>query len=126
MGEDLLKKVKGFSSTSVFYSNTNTYAFAAIAGMMAARSQEIGRYFRVSDTFIPMLDALAPEELNSVPDDNQIELNFESDWITYLRTIGLPACGLKYKDKLSPEGDTIRFLSTLRSGNSRRKAEHHE
>jgi hypothetical protein len=68
MGEDLLKKVKGFSSTSVFYSNTNTYASAAIAGMMAVRSQEIGRYFRVSDTFIPMLDALGPEELNSVPD----------------------------------------------------------
>jgi hypothetical protein len=110
MGEDLLKKLKGCSNTAVFHSNTNPYASAAIAGMMAGRSQEAGRYFRVSDTFIPILAAL-PEQLNSVPDANQIELNFESDWTTYLRKTGLPACGLKYKERLSPEENTIRFLN---------------
>jgi hypothetical protein len=95
MGEDFLKKVKGFSKTSVFHSNTNPYAAVAIAEMMAARSQEVGRHFRLSDTFIPMVDALGPEELNSVPEANQIELNFENDWTTYLRTTGLPACDFK-------------------------------
>ena len=111
MGEDLLKKLKGFSRTFVVHSNTNPYAAVAVAGMMAARSQEAGRYFRLSDTFVPMLETLAPEEHNSVPDANQIELDFKSDWIGYLRTTGLPACGLKYKDKLSPEDNTIRFLN---------------
>jgi hypothetical protein len=111
MGEDLLKKLKEYSRTSVVHSNTNPYAAVAVAGMMAARSQEAGRYFRLSDTFVPMLAALAPEEHNSVPGANQIELDFKNDWIGYLRTTGLPACGLKYKDKLSPEDNTIRFLN---------------
>jgi hypothetical protein len=111
MGEDLLKKLKGYSRTFVVHSNTNPYAAVAVAGMMAASSQASGRYFRLSDTFVPRLDARPPEEHNNVPDPNQIELDFKNDWIGYLRTTGLPACGLKYKDKLSPEDNTIRFLN---------------
>jgi hypothetical protein len=83
MGDDLLKKLKGFPQTSVFHSNTNPYAAAAIAGMMAARSQEAGPYFRLSDTFVPMLAARIPEEHNTVPDANQIDLDFKNDWIDY-------------------------------------------
>jgi hypothetical protein len=52
-----------------------------------------------------------PDGIHWFPDANQIEVNFENDWTTYLRTTGLPACGLKYKDKLSPEDNTIRFLN---------------
>ncbi len=111
MGEDLLKKLKGFSRTFVVHSNTNPYAAVAVAGMMAARSQDAGRYFCVSDTFVPMLDALAPEDHNSSPDPNQINLNFKNDWIGYLRESALPACGLKYTEKLSPEDNTTRFLN---------------
>ena len=111
MGEDLLRKLKCFSRTSVVHSNTNPYAAVAVAGMMSARSQEAGRYFCVSDTFVPMLEALAPEEHNSLPDANQIKLDFKSDWIGYLHKTGFPACGLKYKEKLSPEDNTIRFLN---------------
>ncbi len=110
-GEDLLKKLKGFSRTFVVHSNTNPYAAVAVAGMMAARSEEAGRYFCVSDQFVPMLEALAPEEHNNPPDAHQIGLDFKSDWIGYLHKIGLPACGLKYKEKLSPEENTIRFLN---------------
>jgi hypothetical protein len=58
-----------------------------------------------------MLDALGPEEQNSIPDPHLIELDFKNDWIGYLRKTGLPACGLKYKEKLSPEDNTIRFLN---------------
>jgi hypothetical protein len=111
MGEDLLKKLKGYSQTFVVHSNANPYAAVAVAGMIAGRSQQAGRYFRLSDTFVPMLDFLAPEELNSVPGANQIELDFNNDWIGYLRTTGFPACRLKYKDRLSPEDNTIRFLN---------------
>jgi hypothetical protein len=111
MGEELLKKLKGFSRTFVVHSNTNPYAAVAVAGMMAARSQEAGHYFCVSDTFVPMLEALAPEEHLRPPDAHQIELDFKSNWIGYLRKTGLPACGLKYKEKLSPEENTIRFLN---------------
>ena len=49
-------------------------------GMMAARNQEAGVYFRPSDTFVPMAEGLAPEELNSVPGADQIEVDFKSDW----------------------------------------------
>lgn len=111
MGEDVLKKLKGFSRTIVIHSNENPYAAAAVAGMMAGRSQEAGRYFRVSDTFIPMVEALAPHEINATPDSRQIEVDFRADWTQYLRKTGLPACGLKYKDTLSPEDNTIRFLN---------------
>lgn len=44
MGEDLLKKLKGFSRTFVVHSNTNLYAAVAVAGMIAARSQEAGHW----------------------------------------------------------------------------------
>lgn len=111
MGEDLLKKLKGFSRTFVVHSNTNPYAAVAVVGMMAARSQEAGRYFCFSDKFVPMLEAVALEKHNSPPDAPQIELDFKSDWIGYLRKPGLPACGLKYEEKLSPEENTIRFLN---------------
>ncbi|MFZ0306471.1 MAG: hypothetical protein WAL75_27545 [Terracidiphilus sp.] len=111
MGEDLLKKLKGFSRTFVVHSNINPYAAVAVAGMMAARSQEAGPYFCVLDQFVPMLEALPPEKRNSPPAAHQIELDFKSDWIGYLRITGLPACGLKYKEKLSPEENTIRFLN---------------
>ncbi len=111
MGEDLLKKMKGFSSTFVIHSNANPYAAAAAMGTMAARSQEAGTYFCLSDTFVPIVEGLAPEEVNSVPGDDQIELDFKGDWMAYLRTTGLPACGLKYKDSRSPEDNTMRFLN---------------
>lgn len=111
MGEDLLKKLKGFSRTFVVHSNANPYAAVAVAGMMAARSQEVGHYFRVSDTFVPMLESLPAEEHNSPPDARQIGLDFKRDWIGYLHKTGLPACDLKYKERLSPEENTIRFLN---------------
>ena len=110
-GEDLLKKLKGFSRTFVVHSDTNPYAAAAMAGMMAARSQEAGRYFCVSDTFVPVLEALVPKEHNNPRDAHQIELDFKRDWISYLRKTAFPACGVKYKEKLSPEENTIRFLN---------------
>ena len=111
MGEDLLKELKGFSRTIVVHSNANPYAAVAVAGMLAGRSREAGRYFRLSDTFIPMVGALSPGKVMSVPDTKQIGLNFKDDWTTYLRKTGLPACVLKYKDQLSPEDNTIRFLN---------------
>jgi len=111
MGEDLLKKLKGFAGTFVIHSNANPYVAAAAMGMMAARSQEAGAYFRLSDTFVPMIEELAPEEINSVPAHDQIEVDFKSDWMAYLRTTGLPVCGLKYKDNRSQEDNTMRFLN---------------
>jgi hypothetical protein len=111
MSDEFLAKAKGSTRTFVIHSNANPYAAVAVAGMMAARSQEAGRYFRLSDTFVPMLEELAPEELNSVPAADQINLDFKNDWVAYLRTTGLPACGLKYNDKRSPEDNTIRFLN---------------
>jgi hypothetical protein len=95
MGEDLLKKLKGSSRTFFVRSDTNPYAAAAMAGMMAARSQEAGRYFCVSDTFVPVLEALVPEEHNSPRDAHQIEFDFKSDWISYLRKTAFPACGVR-------------------------------
>jgi hypothetical protein len=111
MGEESLAKLKGFKRTSVIHSNENPYAAAAVMGMMAARSQEAGPYFRLSDNFVPMLDRLASEEFNAKPAPDQIDADFKNDWVGYLRTTGLPACGLKYKEKLSPEDNTIRFLN---------------
>lgn len=111
MGEDFLAKAKGFSRTFVIHSNNNPYAAAAAMGMMAARSQEAGPYFRPSDNFIPQVAGHAAEEINdgSVPD--QIDLNFKLDWEEYLRTTGLPACGLKYKTARSVEQNTMRYLN---------------
>ena len=111
MGNEFLAKTKGFSRTFVIHSNTGPYAAAAAMGMMAARSQEAGPYFRASDSFVPMVDGFAPEELNIDGAPNQIETDFKGDWVRYLRTTGLPACDLKYKEKLSPEDNTIRFLN---------------
>lgn len=41
---------------------------------MASRTQEAGASFRLSDTFVTMVEGLAPEEFNSVPANNQIEV----------------------------------------------------
>jgi hypothetical protein len=111
MGEEFLSKVKGFKGVFVIHSNANPYAAAAVMGMMAARSQEAGPYFRLSDNFIPMVEGLASEEFNANPASDQIDTDFKNDWVGYLRNTGLPACGLEYKEKLSPEDNTIRFLN---------------
>jgi hypothetical protein len=111
MGEEFLAKAKGFSRTFLIHSNNNPYAAAAAMGMMAARSQEAGRYFRPSDSFVPQVAGLAAEEMNTDSSPDQIDTDFKGDWVDYLRTIGLPACGLKYKDGRSPEENTIRFLN---------------
>ena len=111
MGDEFLAKTKGFSRTFVIHSNTNPYAAAAAMGMMAARSQEAGPYFRASDSFVPMVAGLAPEELNTGCAPNQIDTDFKGDWVSYLRTTGLPACGLKYKSGRTPEENTMRFLN---------------
>ncbi len=111
MGDEFLAKTKGFSRTFVIHSNTNPYAAAAAMGMIAARSQEAGPYFRASDSFVPMVDGLAPEELNNDCAPNQIDTDFKGDWVRYLRTTGLPACGLKYENGRTPEENTMRFLN---------------
>jgi hypothetical protein len=111
MGEDFLAKVKGFKGVFVVHSNTNPSAAAAVMGMMAARSQEMGPYFRVSDSFVPLLEALLTEEPDNGLTPAQIEANFQSDWVTYLSKTGLPACGLNYIDSKGPEHNTIRFLN---------------
>jgi hypothetical protein len=111
MGEEFLAKVKGFKRTLVIHSNANPYAAAAVMGMMAARSQEAGPYFRLSDNFVPMVDGLASEEFNANASPDQIDADFKNDWVGYLRTIGLPACGLKYKNSRTPEENTMRFLN---------------
>lgn len=111
MGEEFLTKIKGFKRTFVIHSNANPDAAAAAMGMMAARSQEAGAYFRLSDNFVAIVDgrAIAEFNANAVPD--QIDANFKNDWVGYLQTTGLPACGLKYKDSCPPEENTMRFLN---------------
>ncbi|MGA9782114.1 MAG: hypothetical protein WBQ52_08155 [Terracidiphilus sp.] len=111
MGDEFLAKAKGFSRTFVIHSNANPYAATAAMGMMAARSQEAGPYFRPSDSFVPMVDGLAPEEPNANSAADQIDSDFKGDWVTYLRATGLPACGLKYKGIRSPEENTMCFLN---------------
>ena len=111
MGEEFLAKAKGFSRTFVIHSEKNPYAAAAAMGMMAARSQEAGPYFRLSDTFVPQVAGLAAEEINAGLAPNQINAHFKADWAEYLRTTGLPACGLKYKDARSPEQNAMCFLN---------------
>jgi hypothetical protein len=111
MSDEFLAKVKGFSGTFVIHSNKNPHVAAAAMGMMAARSQEVGPYFRVSDRFIPNVDSLAIEENNVDSTPNQIDTDFKSDWVTYLRSMALPACGLEYKDFRTPEENTKRFLN---------------
>jgi hypothetical protein len=114
VGDELLAKLKGLNRTFVIHCNTNPYAPAAAMGMMAAGSQESGRYFRPSDTFVPVVGELTPVALNVNPAADQIAVNFIADWKAYLRTVGLPACGLKYKNGHSPEKNTLRFLNANR------------
>ena len=111
MGKEFLAKAKAFSRTFVIHSNNNPYAAAAAMGMMAARSQQAGPYFRPSDNFIPQVVGLAAEEINTSSAPDQIGADFRGDWVEYLRTTGLPACGLKYKNARSPEENTMRFLN---------------
>lgn len=111
MSDEFLANVKGFSRTFVIHSNNNPHIAAAAMGMMAARSQEAGPFFRVSDRFIPNVDSLAIEENNIDSSPNQIDMNFKNDWVTYLRSIALPACDLKYEDFRTPEQNTVRFLN---------------
>jgi hypothetical protein len=111
MGKEFLAKAKRFSRTFVIHSNNNPYAAAAAMGMMAARSQQAGPYFRPSDNFIPQVVGLAAEEINTSSAPDQIGADFRGDWVEYLRTTGLPACGLKYKNARSPEENTMRFLN---------------
>jgi len=111
MGEEFLAKVKDFKHIFVIPSNANPYAAAAVMGMTAARSQEVGPYFRLSDNFVPMVDGFVSEELNANAAPGQIDADFKNDWVGYLRTAGLPACGLKYEDSRTPEENTMRFLN---------------
>ena len=111
MADDFLEKVKGFRSSLVIHSNANPYAAAAMMGMMAAKSQQAGRYFRPSDSFVAMLDGLEAPEHSSTAAADQIEVDFISDWTTYLRKTGLPACDLTYKESETAETNTLRFLN---------------
>lgn len=111
MSDEFLANVKGFSRTFVIHSNNNPYIAAAAMGMMAARSQETGPFFRVSDCFIPNVDNFAIEENNIDSSPSQIDVDFKNDWVTYLRSVALPACDLKYEDSSSPEQNTIRYLN---------------
>jgi hypothetical protein len=111
VSDELLTKLKGFSRTYIVHSNTNPYASAVAAGMMSARSQEAGPYFRPSDIFIPQVEALAAEEVNANSAPDQITADFKSDWIMNLRSTGLPACDLTYDEGRTPEENTMRFLN---------------
>jgi hypothetical protein len=111
MGNDFLAKAKGLTRTFVFHSNTNRYAAAVAAGMMAVRSQQAGPYFHVSDDFIAMVDGLEAEEPNPDSTPDQIEMSFKQDWINNLQKAGLAACGLKYRSARTPEENTMSFLN---------------
>jgi hypothetical protein len=111
MVDEFLAKAKGFTRTFVIHSNTNPYAAAAAMGMMAGRSQEAGPYFQPLDTFVAMIDQLSPEEPNPTSAPDQIAVDFIADWVAYLRKAGLPACSLKYKNAVTPEENTMRFLN---------------
>ncbi|AEG00608.1 hypothetical protein [Methylomonas methanica] len=58
-----------------------------------------------------MVDDLTNEDFNANALPDLIDVNFKNDWIGYLRTTGLPACGLKYEDSCTPEENTLRFLN---------------
>lgn len=114
MGDEFLKKINGFSRTFVIRSKNGPLAAAAAMGMMSNRSQAVGSYFRVSDLFIPDVDILALSEDNIDSDPKQIEIDFKRDWVSYLRSTALPACGVEYKDSCTPSRNTIRFLNAQR------------
>jgi hypothetical protein len=111
MGDEFLAKMKGRSRTFAIHSNANPYAAAAAMGMMAARSQQAELYFRPSDTFVAVIEDLTPVAPNVDSAADQIAVDFIADWVAYLRTMGLPACGLKYKNGRTPEENTMRFLN---------------
>src|ERR1700723_3044570 len=111
MSEEFLAKVKGNKAVFVVHSSTNPYAAAAAMGMMLARSQEAGRFFRLSDRLIPTVESFAPEEIQNGSAPDQIDADFKGDWATYLRNTGLPACGLRYLDSKAPKQNPIRFLN---------------
>ena len=110
MSDDFLAKVRGSKGVFVVHSNTNPYAAAAAMGMMAVRSQEAGPFFRLSDSFVPPA-GLAAQEVNSASAPEQFDTDFKGDWVAYLRNTALPACGLEYRDSLTPEENTRRFLN---------------
>ncbi|NVD99956.1 hypothetical protein [Massilia sp. BJB1822] len=114
MSDEFLKKINGFSRTFVIRSKNGSLAAAAAMGMMAARSQTTGPYFRVSDLFIPNVDSLALSESNINSDPKQIDADFKRDWVSYLRSTALPACDLEYEDSCTPSRNTIRFLNAQR------------
>ncbi len=114
MGEEFLSKTKGNKGTYVIHSGAGAGAAAAVMGNIAARSQEEGSYFRLSDNFIPMVNGFASEEFDANTAPDQIDADFKNDWVGYLRTTGFPFCSLEYKDSCSPEENTMRFLSAYR------------
>jgi len=78
---------------------------------MLGRSAEAGCFFRLSDSFVPMIDGLPLEEIDPGSGAGQIDVNFKEDWVGYLRRVALPACGLKYSSAMTPEKNTLRFLN---------------
>ncbi|MBD9354789.1 hypothetical protein [Methylomonas albis] len=111
MDEEFLSKIKGNKNTLVIHSDAGACAAAAIMGNIAARGQEEGSYFRLSDDFIPTIDDFASREFDANIAIDQIDADFKNDWVGYLRTTGLPVCDLKYKDNRTPEDNTMRFLN---------------
>jgi len=113
MGDEFLAKAKDYSNISVIHSNTNPYAAAAMMGMMRREARRLARIFGfqivlsrwLMNSFLknPMLTLLL----------TKLTTDFKADWLAYLRTTGLPACGLKYEDIRSPEENTIRFLNAF-------------
>lgn len=108
---ELLTKLKGYNRTFVVHSNANSYAAAAAMGMMSARSQEAGHYFRPSESFIPLIDELTADEVDTDPAPGQIVVDFRNDWVMFLRDTGLLACGITYDDARTPKENTMRFLN---------------
>jgi hypothetical protein len=92
--QELLAKLKGFSRTLVVHSNTNPYAAVAAMGQMAGRSQEAGRYFRPSETFVPLIDGLEAEQLNAGQQPDQLAVEFKDDWVPI-------TVGFRYKNQES-------------------------
>lgn len=114
MGDEFLKEIKGFRRTFVIRSKSGPLAAAAAMGMMAARSQTVGPYFRVSDLFIPDVDIVSSSEKTIESDLIKIDVDFKRDWVNYLRTSALPTLDLEYKDSCTPLENTIRYLNSQR------------
>ncbi|NTW89135.1 MAG: hypothetical protein HGB26_08515 [Desulfobulbaceae bacterium] len=114
MGEEFLSRIKGFKRAFVIHSDAGAYAAAAFMGNIAVRGQEEGLYFRFSDNFIPMVDDVTSEEFGANAAPDQIDADFKNDWVGYLRTTGLPGFCLKYKDRHTPEENTMHYLQAYR------------